>query len=50
MNLGDAIDCPWPLDAKIRGWVPRGGGSKSPNGAGYKETQAVLGGNIKNVV
>lgn len=50
VNLGDPVDCPWPLDAEVGRWVPRGGRSESPDGAGDKQSQAVLGSDVENVV
>lgn len=50
VNLGDAIDCPWPLNAEIRSWVSRRGGPKGSNSAWNKESQIVLSCNIQNIV
>lgn len=50
MNFGYAVDGTRPLDAEVWGRVTRRRRTKRSNGAWDKEAQAVLQGQVQNVV
>ncbi|KAG7258219.1 hypothetical protein CRUP_036168, partial [Coryphaenoides rupestris] len=50
VDLGDAVDGAGPLDAEVGGGVARGGGAEGADGAGDEQTQAVLRGDVQDVV
>lgn len=50
VNFGHAVDGARPLDAEVGGRVTRGRWAKRSNGAGDKEAQAVLQGQVQHVV
>lgn len=50
MNFGHAVDGTRPLDAEVGGRVTRRRWTKRSNGAGDKEAQAILQGQVQHVV
>lgn len=50
MDFRDAVNGAGPLHAQIGRGVARGRGSEGTDGAGDKQTQAVFGGDVQDVV
>lgn len=50
MHFGHAVDGSRPLDTEVRGWVTRRRWTERSDGAGDKEAQAVLQGQVQHIM